>query len=150
MRYFLLLCFLFVCLPVNAWNEKAAETSLQYLNDSVYTSVPSFKQSLYSDYAEIQKIITLYKTNPSSIKTKEINNFGLACKNRNQNLLNKYEKDFFKPAYIKYLELDKTLSYEDWKESVAVSETSLFYDFYTFTEANLRDCEKIISRSTSH
>lgn len=145
----LLTCFIWLCIPSLAWNEKAADLSLQYLNDSVYSKIPTFKQSLYNDYSEIQRIINLYKQNPDLIKTKDINSFGLACKTRNQTLLSVYENKFFKPAYNKYFQLDKSLTYEDWKHSVALSEGSLFYDFYTFTEANLRDCEKISVRSTS-
>ena len=145
-----ILTFITLCLPSLAWNEKAADLSLQYLNNSVYSKIPVFKQSLYNDYAEIQRIINLYKKSPDLIKTNEINNFALACTTRNQNLLSVYENEFFKPAFSEYRELDKSMSYEDWKNSVAMSEVSLFYDFYTFTEANLRDCEKISVRSTSH
>lgn len=144
------ICFIVLCLPVFAWNEKAETISLQFLNDSVYSSIPNFKQTLYNDNAEIQRIIKLYKQNPEFIKTKEIYNFGLACKKRNQNLLAVYDNEFFKPAYKEYLKLDNSLSFYDWKDSVALSEISLFYDFYTFTESNLIDCEKIIERATNH
>lgn len=149
-KILVLIYFIFLCLPVFAWSDKAETESLEFLNKSVYSQVLVFKQSLRKDYTEIIRIINLYKRNPDFIKTQEIYNFGLACKERNQNLLKTYEEDYFKPAYIKYRNIDKSVSYDDWKDSVALSERSLFYDFYTFTESNLIDCEKIVNRSTSH
>ena len=147
---FLSISFIFICVPVFAWNEKAAEVSLDYLNTSVSPHVSTFKKFLHRDDAEIKRINKLYKQNPKSIKTKEIHDFALACQKRNQTFLNAYENRYFKPAYQKYLEYDKTLSFFDWIHSIATSEISLFYDFYCFTESNLRDCEKIIELSANH
>ena len=120
------------------------------LFDLVYSKIPLFKQVLYSDYANITRIISLYKQNPALIKTKPINEFGVACQRRHELLLVVYENEFFKPAYRHYLKSDHSLTYQQWKESIALSESSLFYDFYTLTEANLQDCTKIIERSTNH
>lgn len=149
-RLIYILLLLLLSSPCLAWNEKAADDSLQFLNDSVYNKIPTFKQSLYNDYAEIVRIIGLYKQNPNLIKTNQIHEFGLACQRRNQTLLSVYENEYFKPAYKKYAMIDNSIDFEFWKDCVALAEGSLFYDFYTLTEANLQDCTKIVERSTNH
>lgn len=149
-KIFVLFCLICFSLPAFAWNEKGEQASLDLLNKLVYPQVHTFNQILYADEAKIRPIIQLYKQNPSLIKTPEINEFGKACVARNQNLLDLYEKEYFTPAYNEYLKYDKSLSLEDFINIVAISETSLFYDFYGFTEANLRDCQKIVERSTNH
>ena len=126
-----------------------ADESLTYLNDRVYNNIPRFKQILYNDYSNIMRIINLYKQNPQFIKTKQINDFGLKCQQNSRLLLAVYENEFFKPAYNKYRQMDQSLTYEYWIDSVALSERSLFYDFYELTQANLRDCTKIVERSTN-
>ena len=138
---------IFICIPVFAWNERAAEISLDYLNSSISPHVSTFMKSLNRDNAEIKRIQNDYKHNPKSIKNKNIYNFVLACKKRNQSFLNVYENRYFKPAYKKYLEIDKSISYEFWKHSVALSEMSLFYGFYRLTEINFEDCQKIYKYS---
>ena len=142
-KIFLLFCFIFLCIPVFAWNEKAAEESLQYLNNLVYPKMTKFKKILESDYTKIKKYNSISKQNVNHINSKKIYNFGLACKKRHQKLLNIYENEYFKPAYKKYSELDNSMSFEDWKYSVALSEMSLFYEFYRSTEVNLEYCDKL-------
>ena len=135
---FLLISFIFICSPVFAWNEKAAEVSLDYLNNSVYPKVHSFNQILYADEAKINKYKKSYNYIGKYL-------FASSCKQRSENLLKTYENDYFKPAYKKYLEYDKSLSFYDWIHSIALSEISLFYDFYAFTEENLRSCNKLLT-----
>ena len=135
---FLLISFIFNCSPVFAWNEKAAEVSLDYLNNSVYPKVHSFNQILYADEAKINKYKKSYNYIGKYL-------FASSCKQRSENLLKTYENDYFKPAYKKYSEIDKSISYEFWKHSVALSEMSLFYDFYRFTEINLESCDKLLT-----
>lgn len=135
---FLLISFIFICSPVFAWNEKAAEVSLDYLNNSVYPKVHSFNQILYADEAKINKYKKSYNYIGKYL-------FASSCKQRSENLLKTYENDYFKPAYKKYSEIDKSISYEFWKHSVALSEMSLFYDFYRFTEINLESCDKLLT-----
>lgn len=132
-----------ICVPVFAWNEKAADISLNYLNHSVHSKVHSFLKTLYVDEFWIDTIKAKYKKNPRLIKTKEINKLALSCVQRNQQLLNIYKKDYFIPAYNEYKKIDSSISLEDWIHSVALSEVSEFYEFYTFTEINLEDCQKI-------
>ena len=134
----LLISFVFLLSPALAWDEKAAEVSLEYLNNSVYPKVHYFNQILHADEAKINQ----YKKSNNYIGTFA---FALACKQRSKKLLDIYKKDYFIPAYKKYLEQDKTLNFDDWIHSVALSEISLFYDFYTFTEVNLRSCDKLIT-----
>ena len=135
---FLLISFIFICSPVFAWNERAAEVSLDYLNNSVYPKVHSFNQILYADEAKINKYKKSYNYIGKYL-------FAVSCKQRSEKLLEIYENDYFKPAYKKYSEIDKSISYEFWKHSVALSEMSLFYDFYRFTEINLESCDKLLT-----
>lgn len=148
-RIFVLLCLICFSIPAFAWSDKGEQASLDLLNRLVNPRVHNFNQSLYADEAKIRPIIQFYKQNPNLIKTIEINEFGKACVARNQNLLNLYEKEYFTPAYNEYLKYDKSLTLEEWIYTVGTSEQSLFYDFYGFTEANLRDCQKIVERSTN-
>ena len=139
-----------IILPCFAYNDKAANESLSYLNDCVYEKIPQFKRILYNDYEDISRITKLHKQNIQFVKTKAINDFSLACQKRHETLLSIYENEFFKPAYKKYVQSDKSLTYEQWKDSVALSELSLFYDFYTLTENNLQNCQRIFQWSTNH
>lgn len=140
-RLLLLICFISLCLPTLAWSDLGATESVKYLNKLVAPSIDSFMQTLLSDEARIEQI----KRN-LNIEPAEINKFAVACTNRNISLLNTYKTRYFKPAYNKYLEYDKTMSFEDFSESIAISEISSFYDFYGFTEANLRACEALTNR----
>lgn len=147
-KNFIVLFLLFVtAIPAFSYNEEAEQKSIEYLNRLVYPYVNSYKQTLYVDYDRIGKIIQAYKQNPDSIKTSEINQFGAACVERTQNMLDLYKKDYFVPAYNEYKKYDTSMDLDEWINTTALSETSLFYDFYTFTESNLRDCQKIYERS---
>lgn len=140
-RLLISVCFIFLCLPALAWNELAAFESIEYLNNLVAPNVASYMQTLNSDYVKIQQI----KKN-KNLKQTEINKFANACVNRNKGLLKLYRTRYFKPAYNKYIEIDKSMSFENFIDSVAISEISTFYQFYGFTEANLRACEALTSR----
>ena len=146
----ILLIVFFFTLPSYAWSEKAYQKSLSYLNQSVKPNVKSIKQSVKSDSSKIVEIVKLYKLNPELIKTKEINEFGYSCKQRNEILTKSYNDNYFKPAYKEYLKYDKSMNFDEWVNTTALCEISEFYDFYTLTERNIEDCQKIIERSTSH
>lgn len=142
-----LVCLLVFASPVFASVEEAQEKSLEFLNRLVYPDVHSFNQVLYVDYDKISKIIQAYKQNPAAIKTDQIHQFGAVCVERTQNMLKSYKNDYFLPAYNEYKKYDSTMDFETWIITTALSEQSLFYDFYTFTESNLNDCQKIYDRS---
>lgn len=148
-RIFVLWLLFVFSLPALAWNETAARKSLDYLNASVESKVPEFMEILDNDLAQINAIITLYKKNPEAIKTKKINDFGKACVSRSQQLLKTYD-NYFLAAYKVYTNFDRSLTYDEWVNSVGISEISKFYEFYGLTEANLEDCQKIVERSTNH
>ena len=149
-KFILFICFIFLCFPVFAYDEKGAQESLNYLNQLVLLKIESFTDVLYADQDKIKDIIIMYKANPRSIKTNDIYKFGVACEQRSKQLLKIYKQDYFKPAYLKYKEFDPKMSFDDWIDSVGISEASKFYDFYGLTEANLRDCKLITERATSH
>ena len=130
-----------------AFNENAADISLDFLNHSVHSKVHSFMKMLYVDENWINLIKTKYKQNPQFIKTKEINKLALSCIQRNKKMLKMYKNDYFIPAYQKYKKLDTSLSLQDWIYSVGLSENSEFYEFYRFTESNLEDCQKLYKYS---
>lgn len=143
-KFIVVLSVILLSMPAFALNEKAVDVSLDYLNKSVYSQVHSFNQVLYADE---DKIIRIKKAGIQNLSKKGVNNFASACIQRHQNLLNTYKNDYFLPAYKKYKEIDNTVNFEDWINSVALSETSLFYEFYRFTELNLEDCQKIYNLS---
>ena len=134
-------------MPVLAWNENAANISLDFLNHSVHSKVHSFMKTLYVDEVWIDTIKAKYRKNPRQIKTKEVNKLALACIQRNQRLLKIYKNDYFIPAYNEYKKFDSSMNLETWTHSVGLSENSEFYDFYRFTESNLEDCQKIYEYS---
>lgn len=134
-------------IPAFALNPEGEEHSLDYLNQTVHSKIHSFMQSLYVDEFSIDKIKSKYEKDPESIKLKEINKFCSLCIQRNKNLLNTYRKDYFKPAYKEYRKYDKRLSFQNWIDSVALSERSEFYEFYRFTEINMEDCQKFYNLS---
>lgn len=151
-KVFVLFVLLFLALPCFAFDEKARLSSLDFLNKLVVQNNLSEKveSDMNNDYMEISRIIKLYKINPLSIKTTEINTFGNVCSTRNKKYLDEFENDYFKPSYEEYKKLDKTntpLTYDEWINTTAMSEISKFYDFYTMIENNYEDCNKIILRS---
>lgn len=104
-------------------------------------------KSIHSDEVRIDEIKANYKVNPNSIKNKKVNAFTFACIQRNQNLLNTYNNEYFKPAYNEYKKYDTSETFQDWIYSVGLSEISKFYEFYRITELNLEDCQKFYTLS---
>lgn len=146
-KFIVVLSVILLSMPAFAINSEGEEHSLNYLNQAVHSKIHSFMQSLYVDEFFIDKIKAEYKKNPNSIKLKEVNDFCRLCIQRNQNLLNSYREDYFTPAYNEYKKYDKSISFQNWIDSVALSERSEFYEFYRFTESNLEDCQKIYNLS---
>lgn len=149
-KFIVVLFVLFLATPAFAWSELAYEKSLKYLNQLVKPDVSKIQQSVQKDSSKIVKIIELYKQNSMLIRTQEINKFGYSCKQRNEELLKAYHNNYFRPAYNEYLKYDKSMDFFEWVHTTALSELSEFYEFYTLTERNIEDCQKIIERSTSH
>lgn len=146
-KILLLFCLICFCLPALALNDEGEEISLDFLNQSVHSKTHQIMQTLYVDDSNLDKIKTAYKSNPNSIKLKGVNDFCVACIQRNQNLLNSYHNDYFLPAYNEYKKYDKSITLQQWIDSIGLSERSAFYDFYTFTESNLEACQKYYNLS---
>lgn len=146
-KLLVLFCLIIFSLPVFAWDDKAEIESIKFLNDSIHSRTQSIMKTLSKDEVKIDRIKSMYKKDKNSIKTKEINNFCLACIQRNQNLLNSYHNDYFLPAYQIYKKTDAQTDFETWINSAAISEISEFYQFYRFTEINLEDCQRFYNLS---
>lgn len=124
----------------------ADEASLDYLNQAIHSKYHYFVKAITIDDSVISEIKNLNKTNPFALKYFDTKTFSLACKERNQSFLISYEKDYFQPAYNEYKRLGGTMDFDDWKDSIALSERSEFYDFYRATEINLEDCTRLYER----
>lgn len=145
-RIFVLWLLFVFSLPALAWNETAARKSLDYLNTSIEPKLSEINNTLDDDFGHINAIKTLYKKNPEAIKTKEINSFTMGCIARSQKLLNMYNNHFL-AAYKVYTNFDRSLTYDEWVDSVGICEISKFYEFHRATELNLEDCQKFYNLS---